>query len=136
MSNIQKTNTELNKFVEFLHNNQEIESFNKDIFLITVDVAGLMFIDNIGEIFPKMKRGMHLQLFREKHNYYDDQAILVKFDGEKIGYVPRKHNAILASLMDAGKELYGVIESVVVEPPVYAGEDDYRIVEFNIFMKD
>ena len=136
MANIQKTNSEISTFVEFLHNKREIESFHRDIYLITVDVAGLMFIDNIDDIFPKLEKGEYLQLFREKQNYYDEKAILVKFNGDKIGYVPRKHNKVLANLMDAGKELYGVIEKLAIEPAVYIGEDDYRIVEFKIFMKD
>ena len=136
MSNIQKTNSELTKFIELLHNKPEIKHFNEDIYLITVCVAGLMFIEDIDIIFPKLKKGINLQLLREKQNYYDHSAILVKFDGEKIGYVPRKHNVVLANLMDAGKELYGVIEEVSLEKAVYVGEDDYRIVMFRIFMKD
>ena len=113
-----------------------MESFKSDIYLITVDVAGLMFIDNIDEISPKLQKGTYLQLFREKQNYYDCKAILVKFDGEKIGYVPRKHNLVLSRLMDAGKELYGIIKEVGIEPAFYAGQDDYHVVVFKIFMKD
>ena len=38
--------------------------------------------------------------------------------------------------MDAGKELFGVIEYISVESAVYMGEDDYVQIDFKIFMKD
>ena len=50
--------------------------------------------------------GTALVLRREPLNERDELAILVETAaGEKIGYVPRKHNPILARLMDAGKQL-------------------------------
>lgn len=136
MSNIQKADSDLTKFIEILHNNPKIKPFNEDIYLISVNVAGLMFIEDVDAIFSKLKKGSFLQLIREKQNYHDNFAILVNYDGEKIGYVPKKHNVVLANLMDAGKELYGVIEEVSLEKAVYVGEDDYRNVRFKIFMKD
>ncbi len=136
MANIQKTDSEISTFVEYLHNKPDIKPFAEDIFLIKVNVAGLMFADNIDEIFSKLKEGDRLDLFREKQNPYDNQAILVKFSNEKIGYVPRKYNAVLANLMDGGKEVYAVIETLTIEPAVYVGEDDFKIVEIKIFMKN
>lgn len=134
MANIQKTNSELSKFVEFLHNDGEIKPFLKDIYLITVHVAGLDFVEDIEEIFPNIKKGDTLELFREKSNVHDELAILVKFDGEKIGYVPKKDNEVLANLMDAGKELYGVVENVFKDE-VYEGYP-FKVVEFKIFLKE
>lgn len=135
MANIQKTNSEITKFVEFLHNNPEIESFNKDIFLIRVNVAGWMFVDNIDELYSRLQKETILQLVRED-NYFDKYAVLVKFEDEKLGYVPRKHNKVLSSLLDGGKELYGVIYHLSTEPPVYEGEQEYKNIVFDIFMKD
>ena len=134
MANIQKTNSEISKFVEFLHNDGEIKAFLKDIHLITVHVAGRDYVDDIDEIFPNIKKGDKLDLFREKGNDYDELAILVKFNGEKIGYVPRNDNEVLANLMDAGKELYGVVENAY-QDEVYKGYP-FKVVEFEIFLKE
>ena len=134
MANIQKTNSELGKFVGFLHNEGEIKPFIKDVYLITVQVAGLEYADKIDEIFPSIKKGDKLDLFREKGNDYDEMAILVKFNGEKIGYVPRKDNAVLANLMDAGKELYGTVECAF-QDEIYKGYP-VKVVEFKIFLKE
>ena len=87
MSNIQKPDNELADFVNFIQKKGKIESFSRDIRLITLNVAGLYYADNIDEIFPKIKVGDRLDLFREASNEYDKRAILVKFNGEKIGYV-------------------------------------------------
>lgn len=133
MANIQKSNSEVTKFIEFLHKS-EIVPFLEDIYLITVDVAGLHYIENIDEIIPKIKEKSNLELGREKNNKFDANAILVLFNGEKIGYVPRKHNLILANLMDAGKEIYGVVKTVSAES-VYEN-DDSKIISFKIFLKE
>lgn len=134
MSNIKKINTEVTTFIKFLHNKNEIASFLEDIYLITLDVAGLCYIDNIDELFPQLEKGSHLELFRDKNNEFDKNAILVKFNGETIGYVPKKDNVILANLMDGGKKLYGMIENASKEE-VYIG-DESKVVEFKIFLKE
>ena len=132
MANIKKTNSELSKFVGFLHNS-DIKELFEDIYLITVNVAGLDYTDDLDIIFPKIKKESYLELFREKNNQYDDKAIVVKFEGEKIGYVPRKHNIILANLMDAGKEIYGVVSESFIDS-VYEGYE-FKSVSFKIYLK-
>lgn len=134
MANIQKIDSEVSDFIGFLHNAPEVKPFLEDIYLITVNVAGLVYIDDIDEIFSIIKEGDHLDLFREKDNRYDEHAILVKYDGKKIGYVPRADNIILANLMDAGKMLYGVVVDTYIEY-VYVG-DEFKVVKFKIFLKE
>lgn len=134
MANIEKINNDLTEFIELLHNKDNITPFVEDIFLLSVHVAGLYFIENIEAIFPKIEKGSELELIREKNNKYDKFAILVKFDGEKIGYVPRKENKILANLMDGGKQLYGIVESASKET-VYIDDENY-FVKFKIFLKE
>ena len=134
MSNIQKPDNELADFVNFIQKKGKIESFSRDIRLITLNVAGLYYADNIDEIFPKIKVGDRLDLFREASNEYDKRAILVKFNGEKIGYVPRKDNHVLSNLMDGGKQLYGVVESIGVDD-VY-GDDSFKFLRFKIFLNE
>lgn len=134
MANIQKINSEVGDFIGFLHNAPEIKPLLDDIYLITVDVAGLAYINDIDKIFPIIKDGDRLALFREKNNEYDKKAILVKHNDEKIGYVPRADNLILANLMDAGKMLYGVVVNTSIKE-VYVG-DEFKVVKFKIFLKE
>lgn len=134
MTNIEKKNSEIGKFLGFLHNGGKIKPLLEDIHLITLEVAGLEFSENIEEIFSKLKKGDHLELFRENKNPHDELAILVKYDGEKIGYVPRKHNQILANLMDGGKQLYGIIDDVF-EDKVYK-DYKFKTVIFRIYLKE
>lgn len=86
--------------------------FSQEIFLIEVHIAGTTHIDNIDELEPKLTEGVEVSFFREPNNKYDDKAIVVKDkEGNKLGYVPRANNEILARLMDAGKLVYGKVKS-------------------------
>jgi len=135
MSNIQKPDSDITNFVGFIQKGGKLKSFGKDIFLIEVHVAGLDYIDDIDEIFNELEVNARLELFREAKNEYDKHAILVKYNGQKIGYVPRKQNIILANLMDAGKELYAVVEDACKSEGVYVGEVD-QYIKFKIFLKE
>jgi hypothetical protein len=69
--------------------------------------------------------GTPLALQREPDNTLDALAIEVFWlavAGErvKLGYVPRKHNLVLARLMDAGKELTARL-SRVDDPSLWQG---------------
>lgn len=134
MANIQKPDTEIGTFVGFIQNGGKIKPFGEDIFLIKLYVAGLDYIDYIDEIFSTIKVGDRLELFREASNKYDKHAILVKYHGQKIGYVPRNDNYVLSKLMDGGKELYGVVESFGVDE-VYENYE-IKFINFKIFLND
>ncbi|MCL2209898.1 MAG: HIRAN domain-containing protein [Treponema sp.] len=57
-------------------------------------------------------------------------AILVKDqNNNKLGYVPRQKNPILARLMDAGKLTYGTVKSV-------KNDKNYINIEMEIYMDD
>ena len=134
MSNIEKPDTTITEVIGFIQKGGNIKPFLKDIFLIKVAVAGLVYIDYIDEIFSKIQVGDKLELFREATNEYDKHAILVKYRGEKIGYVPRKDNYVLSKLMGGGKQLYGIIESFGVDE-VYEGYE-VKFIHFNIFLNE
>ena len=134
MSNIQKSDSDIASLIGYIQKGGNINPFLKDIFLIELNVAGLDYIDNIDEILSKIEVGDRLDLFREATNEYDKHAILVKYNGEKIGYVPRKDNYILSKLMDGGKHLYGVIDSFGVDE-IYENYK-FRFINFKIFLKE
>ena len=104
--------------------------FSKQIYLISASIAGLYYVDNIEDVLDEIKPESKLRFVREPDNQYDELAILVKDqNGNKLGYVPRKKNPILARLMDAGKHIYGTVKKI-------ENDDGYMNVEMEIFMED
>ncbi|MDD5960233.1 MAG: HIRAN domain-containing protein [Methanobrevibacter wolinii] len=131
MSNIEKyTGSDIGEFIGYIHKGGKVKSFDEDIYLINIHVAGLYYIEYIDEILSDMKIGDILKLSREKCNRYDSYAILIKYNNKKVGYVPKNKNLILANLMDGGKELYGVITSLS-EP-----FENYKSIKCDVFLKD
>ena len=85
--------------------------FVREIFLLDCMVAGTGYVDDIEAKTASLSAGSVVGLLREPGNRYDPQAILVlNAKGEKIGYIPRDDNPVLARLMDAGKLLYGKVK--------------------------
>ncbi len=56
-------------------------------------------------LWPRMQVGDALTLVREADNRHDAKAVRVEWRGHKIGYVPRRENADVARLLDAGQAL-------------------------------
>ena len=54
-----------------------------------------------------------LALVREPENPHDPDAIAIQLGNRKVGYIPRRHNVVLARLLDAGKCLRARVEQVV-----------------------
>ena len=46
-----------------------------------------------------------LSLVREPRNPYDPYAVRIDYRGRKVGYIPRTHSRIVASLIDGGYRL-------------------------------
>ena len=104
--------------------------FSKQIYLISASIAGLYYVDNIDDILDEIKLESRLRFIREPDNQHDELAILVKDQNDnKLGYVPRQKNPILARLMDAGKHIYGTVKEI-------NNDDSYMNVEMEIFMDD
>ena len=106
--------------------------FVQELFLIECEIAGTGFVKNIAEKAAALNDDEALSLIREAGNKYDSLAIRVdNSKGEKLGYIPRKNNEILARLLDGGKILYGkVAERKVTE---YSNWVDITV---KVYMKD
>jgi len=50
-----------------------------------------------------------LQLVREENNKYDNRAVLIEWQGRKLGYLPKLDNAVVSQLLDRGEKLEAVI---------------------------
>lgn len=59
--------------------------------------------------WQSMKVGQPLTLVREPENIHDANAIRVEWQGEKLGYLPRRENRAVAAAMDAGDKIEGRI---------------------------
>lgn len=103
--------------------------FAKEIFLIETHVAGTSHVP-IREIEATLTAGDSLVLRRESDNLHDPLAIIILTgNGEKLGYVPRDRNEILARLMDAGKFLIARLESK-------EWQGDWLRVAARVFLRD
>ncbi len=84
--------------------------YERDIFLFDTFIAGTTHIEGIEELAQYLNVNDKLDFYREPHNRFDPQAIVIKnSNGVKIGYVPREDNVVFSRLMDAGKLLFGKI---------------------------
>jgi hypothetical protein len=103
--------------------------FVQEIFLIQCNVAGTSYC-NLQEVENGLNPNDLLVFKREPANLYDNLAILI-FDqsGNKLGYVPRAKNEVLARLMDAGKLLFGKLETK-------EWMDNWLKLDVRVYMRD
>lgn len=104
--------------------------FEREIYLKECHVAGTVHVDDVLCKTESVGVGSALVLKREPANDYDELAIRVETAaGERIGWVPKKHNDVLARLMDAGKLLVAKVTHKELE-------DHWLNIRIEIFMKD
>lgn len=103
--------------------------FAREIMLIECQIAGTSHRDLSG-VEQTLSSGALLVLKREPQNPHDSLAIMI-FDeaGRHLGYVPRAKNEAPARLMDAGKLLFGRLESIV-------RQGAWLKAEMRVFMRD
>jgi hypothetical protein len=105
--------------------------FSRQIYLISARIAGSFYVEDIEELVENINTGSKLKFVREPENEYDKLAIIVKdSDGNKLGYVPRTDNPILARLMDAGKLIYGTVTDIE------NSGDSFMDIKMEIYMDD
>ena len=101
-----------------------------EIFLIDCRIAGTTHVEDIDDKTADIDKGTLLMFRREKDNQYDNLAIqILNGKKERIGYVPKAKNEILARLMDAGKLIFGRVEEK-------EKVDDWIKISIKVFMKD
>jgi hypothetical protein len=87
-------------------------------------------LESVGQNNLSQNPGDSLLLIREPDNSFDPLAIKMMDEaGHHLGYVPRVKNEALARLMDAGKLLFGKIESK-------QWKGDWLQMEAHIYMRD
>ena len=64
-------------------------------------LAGFQFYDGKA-LWDEMKPGDRLVLVRERDNPHDANAVRVEWNGNRLGYIPRRENTGVARQMDRG----------------------------------
>ncbi len=92
----------LNQYVRYFRKNNAFSSDKEGVALLSCNIHGSHYTDCIKLVHAnKIKRGQELYLKRDKRNRYDANAIKVfNQKGQRLGYVPKNHNTIVANLMD------------------------------------
>ena len=71
-------------------------------------VAGFQY--HRGEtLWPQLATGQPLTLIREPGNRFDQRAVRIDWQGEKLGYIPARDNAAVSQLLDRGEKLSALI---------------------------
>ena len=83
----------------------------KNILLIDSSVAGFRHYKG-EEIWKKLEPGRSLDLKREPGNQFDYDAVEIYHEKEKIGYIPRSDNMVIAQLMDKGVDVKARISGI------------------------
>ena len=110
MDSITRINPYLLALIEQSFNENFPKAFVKEIFLIESQVAGTAYY-NLREIEPDINQNDIMIFIREPENSYDNKAIaILDKKGNKLGYIPKEKNEILANLLDAGKLVFGKLD--------------------------
>jgi len=72
--------------------------------LLRVTLRGHCYHDG-PHVMDQLRVGDGLQLVREPENDFDEHAVAVHWKGAHLGYLPREHNRVVASLLDQGVDL-------------------------------
>jgi hypothetical protein len=105
-----------------------IQPLIREIHLFDSYIAGTTCLKD-KSVLELIQVGDLLTLQRE-NNQFDANAILILYEGRKLGYVPEKDNLIFARLMDAGKMLKAKINNI-------QNRDDYfKQINIEIYLMD
>lgn len=105
-----------------------IDVMPKEILVLESIVAGTSF-RKLGRVEKQLQSQVKLTLKREADNEYDEFAIALYFEKEKIGFIPKTKNEVIARLMDAGKQFYALLEAK-------EWEGNWLRLDIKVYLKD
>jgi hypothetical protein len=82
----------------------EAKTIRKKQQLLQCFVAGFRYY-NGPQLLNKMEIGDTIKLVREPNNKYDNKAIALYFQNNKIGFIPQMDNQVISNMMDANMML-------------------------------
>ena len=87
----------------------------KKLLIQSSPVAGFEYHQG-KEIWKKLQINHKLRLVREKSNDYDERAVAVFWQQEKLGYVPRIENTAIAQMLDRNVSVTAKITCLQEDP--------------------
>lgn len=66
--------------------------------LLECHLAGFAYYDGL-DVLERLVPGVRVELEAEPDNPYDPQAVAVRFEGKKLGYLPRAENQLISQLL-------------------------------------
>ncbi len=88
-----------------------------DRHFISFPIAGLYYYRNCS-IISQLKSGTTLELDYEPDNIHDYRAIRISYNGHKLGYVPRRLNHIILTMMVLDKDIHAeVLAATPIDNP-------------------
>lgn len=90
-------------------------------------LAGFQFYDG-KQLWGDMKVGDMLTLAREPENAHDTNAVRVEWNGNRLGYVPRRENSDVARQMDRGAPVKARIVRLT------QARNPWQRIEFEIYL--
>jgi hypothetical protein len=81
---------------------------NREILLQTSPVAGFQFYDG-DQLWTTLRPNDRLQLVPEPENLHDNQAVKVMWNGDQLGYVPRRDNTAISQMLNRRQPLVAKI---------------------------
>ncbi len=80
------------------------------------------------QLWDDMKAGDALTLAREPDNAHDANAVIVSWNGQRLGYVPRRENSDVARQMDRGAPVKACIVRLL------PSRNPWQRIEFEIYV--
>ena len=82
----------------------------------------------VAQVWKEIRTGDRLTLTREPDNRHDRNAIRIDWNGQPLGYVPRRENRTIARALDDGEKLEARVSKLRNDP------DPWQRVEFEVFL--
>ena len=82
----------------------------------------------VSKLRDEIRVGDRLSLTREPDNRHDRNAVRIDWNGQQLGYVPRKENRAVARALDSGEKLEARVSKLRDDP------DPWQRVEFEVYL--
>ena len=105
-----------------------IDVMPKEILVLECLVAGTSF-RKLQDLEPELKSEVKIELKRDPANEHDKMAVELLFNKNKIGYIPKEKNEVIARLLDAGKSFFGILHAK-------EWEGNWLRLDIKIYLKD
>ena len=105
-----------------------IDVMPKEILVLECLVAGTSF-RKLRDVEPELISKVKLELKRDIKNEHDKMAVELWYNQNKIGYIPRDKNEVIARMLDAGKSFFATLQAK-------EWEGNWLRLDIKVYLKD